>query len=51
MTMSDSFTRRNSADQDKKLDALWGTIGGLDIFRPRVAIGNGALGEGDLTLF
>ena len=36
MTMSDSFFRQNSADQDKKLDALRGTLNGLDIFRPRV---------------
>lgn len=50
MTMSDSFTRRNSADQDKKLDALRGTLNGLDIFRPRVAVGGGSLGEGDLTV-
>lgn len=50
MTMSDSFVRQNSADQDKKLDALRGTIGGLDIFRPRVAVGGGSLGEGDLTV-
>lgn len=39
--MSDGFTRRNSADQDKKLDAEALSVGGLDVFRPRVQVYSG----------
>lgn len=36
--MSDDFVRRNTADQDKKLDADKLSRDGLDIFRPRTAL-------------
>jgi hypothetical protein len=35
--MSDDFVRRNSADQDKRLDADKVQVGGLDVHRLRVA--------------
>jgi hypothetical protein len=34
--MSDDFTRRNSADQDKKLDADSLTVASLKVYRQRV---------------
>jgi hypothetical protein len=41
--MSDDFTRRNSADQEKKLDAEKMVLQGLDIYRQRVALAPNAL--------
>lgn len=41
--MSDDFFRRNSADQEKKLDAEKMVLGGLDIFRQRVGLAPSAL--------
>jgi len=41
--MSNDFTRRNTADQEKKIDAEKMTVNGLEIFRQRVGIAPNAL--------
>jgi hypothetical protein len=41
--MSDSFFRRNSADQEKKLDADQVNLQGLEVYRQRVAFAPGEL--------
>ena len=41
--MSNDFVRRNSADQDKKLDAEKLELAGLAIYRQRVALAPNAL--------
>lgn len=41
--MSDDFVRNNSADQEKKVDAEKMEIGGLEIFRQRVALAPNSL--------
>jgi hypothetical protein len=50
--MSNGFTRRNSADQDKKLDAEALSVDGVDVFRSRVQAysptGNGLLTDAEL---
>lgn len=35
--MSNSFVRRNSADQEKKLDAELVSVNGLAVYRPRTS--------------